>query len=105
MAAEKGSLELARKLLDFNIQINAQDKWGATALFYAVNPQCRDNIKLVSLFFDRGADPNITCNNGMTPLLKAVERGSLRVAELLLSKGSKAFIKLAETGKEINKTL
>ena len=101
VAAERGSLELMQKCLDHSILVDVRDNSGKSALSYAVEAEV-SNTRTVSLLLTRGADPNIRCKNGVTPLLKAVEKARFKIAEILLKSGSSSYAKYESTGKQIS---
>lgn len=103
IAAERGSLGLVQKCLDHNTPVEAKDKGGKSALYYAVEADANAN-RIVALLLGKGADPNTRCyRNGVTPLLKAVEKGRFKVAELLLKAGSSNTAQYDITGKKMSR--
>ena len=77
-----------------NIRINDADENGDTALMYAVQ---NNNIELVRLLLENGADVNIENEQAETALHYAAEQQvNLQILELLLNRGadpnSKDFI-------------
>jgi len=58
---------------------------GETALFQAVE---MDSVKQVEILLIKGADPNISQNDGRIPLHSAIVKQNLQIVELLLSYGS-----------------
>ncbi len=123
-AAEIGDTKTLRRLLnEANVDINAQDSEGYTALHWAIgkmhtdvakillgaganlNLQDQDGwtplhlaadwgqVKEVKLLLDAGADPNITTNRNETPLHYAGWCGSVDAINLLLKAGAKDNIK------------
>ncbi len=85
-AIAKGENAAAIKLLESGVDIEAKDPGsGASALHYAV---MKDNIALVGLMLQRGADVNSRTRSGTTPLHTAVLYGRLEVAQLLIEKGA-----------------
>jgi len=97
IAAEKGSIELVSKLLEFDAHLELKDNWGKSALFYAIDAK-NNNYQLVSFFLDKGADPNARCKNGTTPLFRAVEISDFHIVDLLLKRKCNVFIKQESTG-------
>ncbi len=74
------------KLVESGADIEAKDPGsGASALHYAV---MKDNIALVGLLLQRGADVNSRTRSGTTPLHTAVLYGRLEVAQFLIEKGA-----------------
>lgn len=85
-AIAKGENAAALKLIESGVDIEAKDPGsGASALHYAV---MKDNIDLVGLMLQRGADVNSRTRSGTTPLHTAVLYGRLEVAQLLIEKGA-----------------
>ncbi|MBO4405988.1 MAG: ankyrin repeat domain-containing protein [Alphaproteobacteria bacterium] len=68
------------------IDINAQDKYGCTALMLAAN---NGHYGMVQLLLEHGADVNIKSNKGNTALMAAVvNRGRYGMLQLLLEHGA-----------------
>lgn len=85
-AIAKGENAAAVKLLEGGVDIEAKDPGsGASALHYAV---MKDNIALVGLLLQRGADVNSRTRSETTPLHTAVLYGRLEVAQFLIEKGA-----------------
>ena len=81
-------------LIKLGADVNAQDLNGNTALMWAVsvNRSWEDKGPLVSLLMDGGADPNISNNRSMTPLLLAA----------MNKEGAGVITVLAEQGANLN---
>jgi ankyrin repeat protein len=93
-ATWKGDLEKIKKLLDQNPElVNAQDESGLTPLHYAVNYGYENQIQIINLLLEKGADVNIKTLDGRTPLHNAAEAANKNVVELLISKGAKVNVK------------
>jgi ankyrin repeat protein len=60
-------LQIIKLLLKYNVDINAQDIEGNTALFHAL--MCSNKIEIVDLLLKAGADPNIKNNDGDNALI------------------------------------
>lgn len=83
-ACEIGCLEIVTKLLAYdNMQVNAIDSDGNTALMFA---SLYGKVEVVSLLLDHGADPVIADNEEDTPLTSACMFGQEKVVECLLSR-------------------
>ncbi|MFP3026382.1 MAG: ankyrin repeat domain-containing protein [Wolbachia sp.] len=90
VAAQKGDVELGRRLLECgaNIEIKSKTKVGGdTALHLAASNGHKDFVKLL---LDNGANVNSVSSTGsrVTPLHEAAYSGHLDVAELLIERGA-----------------
>jgi ankyrin repeat protein len=82
-AATYGKFECVRILVETRPNdINMKNKKGITALAYAAS---NDHLEIVRVLLEKGADPDIACPFGQTPLLRASYFGHLRIVEALLS--------------------
>ena len=68
-----------------NIDVNATEADGATALIYA---SYRDELETVQRLLDAGADPDIANEYGITPLFLAMENRSTAMVNQLLEGGA-----------------
>ena len=89
-AANEGHIEIVRLLLDkINAQdrrgINAQNRRNRTALQEAV---ITDNINIVGLILDEGADVDAQDEAGFTALILATMRNNAAIVDLLLDRGA-----------------
>lgn len=83
-AAENGSVEAMRLLIERGAEVNAQNAFGSTALMWSV----ADSAK-VQLLLDHGADVNLVAKSGRTALIVAAfTNPSAEVVKLLLAKGA-----------------
>jgi outer membrane protein assembly factor BamB len=81
-AARRGDLEKAKSLLDAGVPVDAKNRYGATALFFAAD---RGHLELIQLLIDRGASTEVSDTfYGMTPLVRAIDRGHEPSAIFLL---------------------
>jgi len=100
----KKSHELIKLLINYNVDINFQNKFqGRTALTIA----SEDNNKgIVELLLKHEANPNIQDNNKMTALLYACKCGNIECVELLLKHGAdpKNYNIYGQTAYNISKT-
>jgi hypothetical protein len=80
----------AKLLIANGANVNASDHGNATALWYAVRTGNRNigDTRLIDLLLARGADPNITAECRLTPLMHAVDRGDATVVRVLLEHGA-----------------
>ncbi|MBF0263645.1 MAG: ankyrin repeat domain-containing protein [Gammaproteobacteria bacterium] len=72
-----------------NIDINAKDNHGMTALLYAAN---NDHFNAVKLLLKHGADINVLSPSGRNALIYAIRNKNIELAHYLLSKGIKNTI-------------
>jgi ankyrin repeat protein len=87
-AAEIGSLEAMRLLIDRGADVNTQNAFGSTALLWSV----ADPAKL-RLLLNRGAQANTVARSGRTALIVAAfTNPSAEVVKLLLAKGAKVDV-------------
>ncbi len=87
-AAEIGSVDAMRLLLDGGADVNAQNAFGSTALMWAASDAAK-----VRLLLDRGAQVNTAAKSGRTALIiAAFTNPSAEVVRLLLAKGAKVDV-------------
>src|SRR5215510_12466344 len=85
VAAETGSLEAMKMLIDRRADVNARNTCGSTALMWSVT-----DLKKVRLLLDHGADANAAARSGRTALIVAsFANPSADVVRMLLNKGAK----------------
>tara|TARA_R110002111_G_scaffold166657_1_gene232524 strand:+ start:326 stop:1771 length:1446 start_codon:yes stop_codon:yes gene_type:complete len=90
---------LLDKLLENNLDINARDERGNTALALATYLTNRDNnLQRVQLLLEKNADPNIGDLENYTPLMYIASVGNRELAALFLKYGAKIDLK-DSTGK------
>jgi len=98
-------------LVDLNVDLNAKNKMGDTALLSAIK---RENDTLFNLFVLRGADINATDKDGNSPLIIATKMENLYFVQELVNRGAKLDIKnnigqdvifFSKNNSEINKIL
>ena len=96
IAAQLGHEEIVRLLLAVpGIKIDVQPENGATSLYCAA----QDNfLGIVQLFLKRGADVNLTLNDGTSPLCAAANQGNVEVVRLLLQAPAIQVNKAARNG-------
>lgn len=84
IAAEKGHKDILELLLRKDVDINAKDKYGATALGYAAAGR---HVEIARMLLERDIDLNSTDGRGRTPLCWAAERGRVDILDLFLKRG------------------
>lgn len=84
-AAKKGSLDIAKLLIDKNASINTPDEEERTPLYWA-SQNGFDGI--VEYLIISGANVNQCNKKGKSPLYCASKRGRLNIVKLLLNKGA-----------------
>jgi hypothetical protein len=81
-AARRGDLARVRSLLDEGVAVDAKNRYGATALFFAAD---KGNLPLVELLVERGARVDAADTfYGMTPVARAFSSGQDDVAIFLM---------------------
>jgi len=93
-AASGGDLTTVREAVDRDPSLLKATEWdNATLLHDAVGQKHQD----VAVFLlDRGADPNATTKDGLTPLHMAAQNGDTAIIRLLLEPGRKAKIDVVD---------
>ncbi|KAF2895346.1 hypothetical protein ILUMI_10827, partial [Ignelater luminosus] len=90
LAAERGDLQLAQKLLSYSkTMVDSRDFLGATPLYIACG---RENLTLVRYLLRNGADSNARTRFDTTPLHSAVRRSNIAVIQLLFKYGAQPNI-------------
>ena len=91
LAASKGNVGIVKELLEIDADVNLKGKGGSTALLsvlsaedYIVRQQSK--VDIVKLLLSRGA--HVDQQDILGPLLKAIEEGNYKLAELLLENGA-----------------
>ena len=83
LAARDSAFGIVKHLLDHEANPDATDFDGDTALHESVRlSDAAENVALVSLLLDKGADPNIRNGDGWRPLDLAYDNGGRRDARL-----------------------
>jgi ankyrin repeat protein len=85
MAAQSGSLEAIRVLLDHGADIQAQDKNGRTALYVAAQS---GSLEAIRVLLDHSTERQAQDKDGRTALHMAAQSGSLEAIRVLLDRGA-----------------
>ena len=83
VASENDHGDVVELLLEKNILINTQNKYGITPIYIA---SYNGHSSVISTLLTNGADPNLPDEDGWTPLMAASQNGHSDVVELLLEK-------------------
>ena len=92
-AAYYGDLEMAQVLLEFGVDVNAQDIGHHTPLDYASRDLYCNDPRVALLLIAHGADPNARNNSDYTPLHRASECGGIEKVRLLIEHGASVEVK------------
>jgi ankyrin repeat protein len=88
VAAETGSPEAMKMLIDRGADVNGRNTYGSTALMWSVT-----DLKKVRLLLDHGADVNVAARSGRTALIIAsFANPSADVVRMLLAKGANVAV-------------
>src|SRR5262245_25539649 len=88
VAAETGSLDAMKMLIDRGADVNARNTYGSTALMWSVT-----DLKKFRLLLDHGADVNVAARRGRTALIIAsFANPSAEVVRMLLAKGANVAV-------------
>jgi len=88
VAAEIGSLDAMKALIDHHADVNARNASGSTALMWSVT-----DPRKVRLLLDNGADVNVPARSGRTALIVAsFANPSAEVVRMLLAKGANVAV-------------
>lgn len=90
MAALKGDLNLARRLIARQAEVN---KTGWTPLHYAATHAGNVSVDMVRLMLEHHAYIDAESPNGSTPLMMAAQYGQPAVVKLLLEEGADPLLK------------
>ena len=77
--------KMMQLMIAHGANVNAQGSSGATALFWAVMRDQKDDVKFL---LAHGANPNLTNAYGDTPLIAAVELGYVSLVQPLVESGA-----------------
>eukprot|EP00977_Amphora_coffeiformis_P001730 scaffold337_cov172-Amphora_coffeaeformis.AAC.4 len=81
IATQKGHVDMIAMLLEYHADVNATTRAGFTALHWACN---EDKLETIQTLLAAGANPHATSNNGITPMMIAVEGRRMKIAALVL---------------------
>src|SRR5882724_3583514 len=84
-AAKNGGRDALRALIEKNVDVNAAEADGTTALHWA---SYRDDLESVELLIHAGAKVNAANDLGATPLWLASQNGSEAIVRRLLDAGA-----------------
>ena len=88
VAAETGSVDAMKMLIDRSADVNARNTYGSTALMWSVT-----DLKKVRLLLDHGADVNVAARSGRTALIIAsFANPSAEVVRIMLAKGANVAV-------------
>lgn len=90
-AADRGYVEIVKRLLETDIEIDHVNNLDWTALLEAIilGDGGPDHTEVVRLLLEAGADPNLADGNGKPPLAHAREAGHEEMARLLVEAGAR----------------
>ena len=72
------------------------DGQGGSETFALKLAAASDNVAVVKLLLDKGANVDLTGEDGQTALMTACEYGNTKIAKLLLTKGAQAYLQDAQ---------
>jgi enediyne biosynthesis protein E4 len=85
-AVRANDLEAAQLALNDGINVKTTDRWGNTALIFAVH--ATENPALVNLLLKRGAEVNAGNHQGETALMYVASKGQTGLVKILLENGA-----------------
>lgn len=86
LAARAGSVDKVLALMTAGASVTPRDKMGNSAVAYAAASNA--DALVVKVLLDADSDPNVADIQGITPLMKAVERGDVQKVVALLNAGA-----------------
>jgi len=97
--ADSGNIPLLKELLAAgNVNVNAADSGGMTALHYAMNwyphDPDKDALGVAKVLVEHGADVNAAVNNGQTPIFNAAMYGRFEETVFLVEQGADVNVRL-----------
>src|SRR5688572_405044 len=95
-AARVGDVAAVRRALDKGADVNAGNRYQATALFFAAD---RGHVEVITLLLDRGANVNaMDTFYKFRPLMMAAMNGHAAAAKALLDRGSSGALDVMMAG-------
>ena len=94
---EKNDIELVKVFLDNNLDVQVKDSTGRNCLFYLMTtPNNKDNLidrkPLCSLLLGKQIKINYTDNNGISPMMEAINKGYVYIMNMFIKYGGDANI-------------
>ncbi len=88
-AVSDNQTEIAALLIKAGADVNKLDENKQSYLFNAVYNNCAENscVEMVDLLLNSGADIDQVSSTGMTPVMEAIDRGSVKMMQLFINKG------------------
>jgi hypothetical protein len=83
-----GHIKVAQKLIKYDADINAKNRFGSTPLHWASRGHHFKDGSILRLLLKHGGDVNARDHTGLTPLHEASGHGPLEVVRLLLEYGA-----------------
>ncbi|XP_046707086.1 ankyrin repeat domain-containing protein 53 [Silurus meridionalis] len=90
VAAQHGQLNCLKLLLESStVDVNARCPHGRTPLHMTLSPESKPNsFCCLTYLLEHGAEPNVSTDNGLTPLHMAAAEGLKECVEMLVSVGA-----------------
>lgn len=92
-------VDIFNRLIEAADNIDVKDDYGRTALFYAVANT--NNIDIIKLFIENGANVNSIDANGMSVMMVAISRNNNDIINLLIEAGAGTDSRLKEIANEL----
>jgi|SRR6267154_3630670 len=83
---------MVQVLLEYGVDVNAQNSYCDTPLEFA-SYGSGEQSRVARLLIEQGADPNVRCWEGFTPLNRALERRRIEIAHVLIERGASVQVK------------